>query len=73
MLKNITLSAEEVLIQKARKKAQEEHTTLNEVFRLWLKKYVYHDSILEVFDHFMEKVDYADAGGKFSRDEMNER
>ena len=33
MLKNITLSAEEEIIRKAREKAQHEHTTLNATFR----------------------------------------
>ena len=39
MLKNITLSAEEELIIKAREKAISEKTTLNVVFRRWLKQY----------------------------------
>jgi hypothetical protein len=38
MLKNITLSADEELIRKAREKAQKEHTTLNASFRQWLKQ-----------------------------------
>jgi hypothetical protein len=40
MLKNITLSADEKLIQKARKKAKQEHTTLNAQFRQWLENYI---------------------------------
>jgi len=36
MLKNITFSVEEDLIQKARERAISEKTTLNAVFRRWL-------------------------------------
>jgi hypothetical protein len=35
MLKNITFSAEEVLIEEGRSYAQAEETTLNEKFRGW--------------------------------------
>ena len=35
-MKNITLSADEGLIEAARERARTEHTTLNEQFRLWL-------------------------------------
>ena len=36
-MKNITLSADEHLIEAAYQRAAEEHTTLNEQFQLWLK------------------------------------
>jgi len=36
-LKNITFSADEDLIEAARKEAAEDGTTLNEQFRVWLK------------------------------------
>src|SRR4051794_9181077 len=39
LLKNITLSAEERLIEAARERARAEHTTLNEQFRRWLADY----------------------------------
>ena len=38
-LRNITLSAEEELIDRARKKADARKTTLNNEFRVWLAKY----------------------------------
>ena len=37
-MKNITLSADEGLIEAARERELAEHTTLNEQFRLWLVK-----------------------------------
>lgn len=39
MIKNITLSADSQLIEKARKKATEEKTTLNKRFQAWLEMY----------------------------------
>ena len=42
-IKNITLSADERLIEAANQRAAEEHTTLNEQFQLWLKHYVQHE------------------------------
>jgi len=38
-VKNITLSADENLIEQARKAAAERHTTLNAAFREWLEQY----------------------------------
>ena len=39
-MKNITLSADENLIEAARRRAAAERTTLNAQFRLWLADYV---------------------------------
>lgn len=73
MLKNITLSADEELIRRARKKAQLENTTLNNTFRQWLKRYV--GASIQKTDYMtlMEKLSYARPGRSFTRDEMNER
>ncbi len=73
MLKNITLSAEEQLIYKAREKARQERTTLNATFREWLEQYVSADRTLKEYDHLMQSLSYAKPGKTFSRDEMNER
>ncbi|MCH7676594.1 hypothetical protein IH879_16840 [candidate division KSB1 bacterium] len=73
MLKNITLSAEEEQIRKAREKANREHTTLNAAFRQWLKQYISADFRLTDYDLLMKSFNYAKPGKLFSRDEMNER
>ncbi|KAA3616694.1 MAG: hypothetical protein DWQ05_13270 [Calditrichaeota bacterium] len=73
MLKNITLSADEELIKKARKKSQAEHMTLNENFRRWLNNYVHADSYKAHYEELMKSLTYAKPGQKFSRDELNER
>ncbi len=73
MLQNITLSAEKDLIEKARRRAAEENTTLNAEFRRWLAQYA--DRLQNSTDliAFMSMLDYVKPGGKFSRDELNER
>ncbi|MBN2415233.1 hypothetical protein JXO52_05300 [bacterium] len=73
MLKNITLSAEEQLIKKAREKAQQEHSTLNARFRQWLRQYAMNSSKTTDYEQFMNSLDYASPGKKFTRDELNER
>ncbi|ACF14496.1 conserved hypothetical protein [Chloroherpeton thalassium ATCC 35110] len=73
MLKNIILSADEILIRKARRKAEEEHTTLNSRFQEWLKNYTSTDFNASDYDDLMNRFSYAKPTGKYSRDEMNER
>lgn len=73
MAKNITLSADDLLIKRAREKAQRENTSLNQLFRGWVKKYVNRDNIDNEYDSLMENMADVKAGRKFSRDEMNER
>ena len=72
MLKNITLSAEKSLIDKARVKARKEHTTLNERFRQWLKSYAQDTRTKSDYLQFMEKEILVKPGRKFSREEINE-
>ena len=74
-MKNITLSADEQLIEAARLRARAEHTTLNEQFRRWLLDYA------RPKDHAQEAVALLNElrtriktdGRRFTRDEMNER
>ncbi len=74
-MKNITLSADEVLIEAAREQARLENTTLNEQFRLWLATYAQRRRSADVAMALLDEMrQYAGTGGrKFSRDEMNER
>ena len=74
-MRNITLSADESLIDAARRRAVAEHTTLNEQFRLWLESYVRREQqASEAWRVIRELQGSLRTGGrKFSRDEMNER
>ncbi|MBN4076768.1 hypothetical protein JYT48_00665 [Mariprofundus ferrooxydans] len=73
MLKNVTLSADERLIQQARKNAQQEHTTLNAMFRQWLTRYVRQKQSATDYNALMQTLSYARANQHYSRDDMNER
>ena len=73
MLKNITMSAEEFLIQKAREKAQQEKKSLNEVFRQWLLRYTVTKETAQDYKKMMKRFRHIKAGKTFTRDEANER
>jgi hypothetical protein len=73
MLKNVTLSAEEDLIEAARDRAHREKTTLNNVFREWLGRFAARDTSAAEYDKLMRSLKHVSAGKKFSRDELNER
>ena len=72
---NITLSADENLIEAARRRAVAEQTTLNDQFQLWLKNYVRGEQqaaeAMRVIRELQSSV--FTNGRKFSREEMNER
>lgn len=74
MIKNITFSADEELIEEAREAARADNTTLNEQFRLWLEQYARKQRAERAMKRIAElqgKINTA--GRKFARDEMNER
>lgn len=73
-MKNITLSADEKLIEAARERARAEHTTLNEQFRLWLADYTRREQQAEKAMAVMQELEgKLRVGRKLTRDEMNER
>ena len=72
-MKNVTLSADEHLIEKARETARAQHTTLNAAFREWLMQFTSHTGGGDRFRELMKDLSNVNAGRKFSRDEMNER
>jgi len=73
MTKNITLTADEAVIQQARRRAVEENTTLNELFRGWIKQYVQQPAASDRFVDIMAQLQHIQAGRAFTREEMNER
>ena len=74
-MKNITLSADERLIEAARQRAAGERTTLNAKFREWLEDYTQRQQQAEEAIAFIEEMrkTVRTGGRKFTRDEMNER
>lgn len=79
MLKNITFSADEALIREARRQAALQNTTLNELFREWLERYVTQRNVTTQkhaqaqYDDLMRRLAHVNAGRKFTREELNER
>ncbi len=72
MLKNLTISADPVIIDKARAKAAAEHTTLNEVVRRFLADFA-HVGRAADYDAVMASLGSCRSGGRFSRDDANAR
>lgn len=77
-MKNITLSANEDLIELARQKAQSQNTTLNAEFRIWLEQYANgsaqrNGKIQDFHDLMTDLADVDSTNCRFSRDELNER
>lgn len=72
-MKNITLSADERLIEQARLLAKSRHKTLNALFREWLEQFTAQTGGAQEFDALMKRMKHVRAGRRFSRNELNER
>ncbi len=72
-MKNVTLSADEDLIEKARLIARSQRRTLNAAFRVWLEQFTASEGDAESFDALMKNLRSVNAGSHFTRDELNER
>jgi len=72
-MKNITLSADEHVIEQAREQARARKTTLNQLFRDWLAEVASTRDRSAKVDALFLRLNHVDAGAKFSREEMNER
>jgi FMN phosphatase YigB (HAD superfamily) len=72
-MKNVTFSADETLIEQAREEARARKTTLNALFREWLEDLAQRDKRRQRVEAVFEEMTDYDAGGKFSREQMNER
>jgi hypothetical protein len=72
-MRNITLSADESLIDSARERAREQNKTLNQAFREWLEDYTRRED-LQAIEALYERLHYVNLSGpKMSREQMNER
>ena len=72
-MRNITLSADETLIEQARLVALAQHKTLNVAFREWLEQYASQTGGGAAVDALMRRLSHIKSSGPYSRDEMNER
>ncbi len=72
-MKNVTLSADEDLIEQARLVARSQRKTLNSAFREWLAQYTAQPGSARELDALMKRLSHVRAGRGFTRDEMNEQ
>ena len=73
-MKNITLSADDALIEAARQRAASERTTLNEQFRRWLADYVGRKRQAADAAQVMQELQgRLQVGRRLAREEVNER
>jgi plasmid stability protein len=73
VVKNITLSADEELIERARLRAAREKRTLNAAFRDWLQCYAGPETGHHEYSELMKQLGHVRNTRHLSRDEMNER
>lgn len=73
IVRNITLSAEEDLIERARLRAASERKTLNAVFREWLDRYAGRETGGQEYAQLMKQLSHVQNSRRFSRDELNKR
>ena len=72
-MKNITLSADAQTIELARAEARSRKTTLNALFREWIEDLAARDARRKKISTLMDDMKAYNAGGPFTRDQMNER
>jgi hypothetical protein len=72
-MKNITLSADDHLIDEARRLARSQKKSLNQVFREWLTQYTASSGTAHNMDLLMKRLGNVRAGRHFTRDEYNAR
>ena len=72
-MKNITFSAEENLIERARDIARARRTPLNQLFREWLADLAGSKDRERAVQQLLSRLDYVQSSGPFTRDQMNER
>jgi hypothetical protein len=72
-VKNVTLSADEHLIERARLVARSQHKTLNAAFREWLEQYGAQAGAGAAVDALLRRLRHVRSSGPYSRDQLNER
>jgi len=72
-MKNVTLSADEDLIEQARLVARSQRKTLNAAFREWLVQFTAQSGSGRDVDLLMKRLRHVKVGRHFTRSEMNER
>jgi hypothetical protein len=61
-MKNVTLSADEQVIEQARQVARSQHKTLNQAFREWLQSYARPNEALAPYEALRKDLKYVRYG-----------
>jgi hypothetical protein len=72
-VKKITLRAGKKLIEQARLIARSQCKTLSTAFREWLLQFTTQAGNTQKVAALMKQLKHVDSGGRFRREEMNER
>lgn len=74
-MRNITLSADDDIIEKARIVARSQRRSLNDAFREWLAQFASGDGEAAAirYKELMKRLRVVKADRRYTRDEMNER
>jgi hypothetical protein len=72
-MKNVNLSADDDLIERARLVARSQHKTLNAAVREWLQQYTAQAGGPQEFETLMRRLGKVRVGHHFSREQINER
>jgi hypothetical protein len=72
-VKNITFSAKDEAIERAREEARRNNKTLNDAFREWLDSYGGRSDRVREFDELMKRLEHVNINRKYTREEMNAR
>ena len=72
-MRNVTLSAEDRVLERARELARRRSTTLNQMFRDWLAELTAERGRKDRYEQLMRRLARARSGRKFTRDETNAR
>ena len=73
VMKSITFNADAADIELAQEGASLRNTTLDELFRAWLREVAAGQKRAREYRALMQRLQHVNAGRKFTREEMNER
>ena len=72
-MKNVTMSVDERVLERARELARQRSTTLNQMFRDWLTELTAGRPRKDRYEELMRRLGRARSGGAQTRDDMNAR
>jgi hypothetical protein len=72
-METITLTIDKSVIDAAQRVADEQQVTREAVLNEWLTRHVLGEERVQNYRQLMDRLKHVNSGGKFTREEMNER